>query len=1042
MLSSIRHILQFGILFILTACFSSPGEEQSRTLGNISAKIELANGQSSTTSTLPIHYKVSFDSKIVINSFKSSSIQQSGSATAVVFAVEATSNPKVFNLRVVSAKGSGTIIPSLSAKSVFSKGKTRFNLNASTGPTVNYVNNSRYTLLSNISNSEQSSNAKVWARNNNRALITAESNRYGNELYWFDHSSGESSIIKDINPGNTGINVLDLKYINANQFVFISETDTSGKELWVSDGTESGTQRVSAFNSEADGIIPVIEYDDFYNREAYFQTDTYIFVHNSKAFIASNNNKLFSYDGSNLVELASDQKEFRYVAKTATKILFKSTKHSDSDQEFLLTDGSLAGTAYHNLNPTLSSASNNGKAFVINGVIYSSIYNESSSQFDLYTFSDSGVSTYDSSVNLMKVALINNNLLLNLDYSGGGPSIYNISGKTNNAITMTLEPHYISCSFTSNLNSYVFGGFYAGPYEYQVGIYKFDKTTGALISEEILANSDTLNERALCAFSFIHSDGSLILATSYDTHTAILKENDDGDLEEIYNSQGIDYEISRLFRHNDNTLLFSMHSNTEGMQSLFQLNISTKTTKIVSSIVDEQIDGEVFYTYEPEKFDNYYYLNLDMLMGAELFYLDENLDLNFTENFNKKLVDTHDLYDLKRHEHNNNIIFVDYTGVLKFNKTTYALNYVYDSYNENSCSTMHIASNKVYQSCADENGDESYGYKNFEDGTSSFASINGLSPDLYWLGTHFLNDKLFFVASDSTYGNEWRYTDFSSVGVLKDIVAGSGSGIHYGGNATVFKDKFVFARLATGSLLHQIWLSDGTSANTSVISSLPDYGYSYQSNYLELNDKLYLFRGKMDSTHEIWNIDGTTFNISLNLTTAAALWEEPNFVGGAGDYILIIDENKSLYLVNISTNSAPSLVATQVTILDKIKFDNNSFLISMSSSSANSEIWKLNGSTGNFSILKEINSDTSVGSSPKYFTKIGSNLYFTANDGVHGNELWVTDGTSSGTVLYLDILDGVDSSNPAILSLDSNYLTVFFSDIDIGTNLYNYRLAP
>ena len=1034
--------MQFSLTLLLTACFSSPGEEQSKTLGNISAKIELANGQSSSTSTLPVYYKVSFDSKIVINSFKASSIQQNGTATAVVFAVEATSNPKVFNLRVVSAKSSGTIIPSLSAKSVFSKGKTRFNLSASTGPSVNYTNNSRYTLLSSISNYEQSSSAKVWARNNNRALITAESNRYGNELYWFDHTSGESSIIKDINPGNEGINVADLKYINANQFVFITETETAGKELWVSDGTESGTQRVAGFNSETDGIIPVIENANFYTPESFFQTDTYILVHNSKAFIASNNNKLFSYDGSNLIELASDQKEFIFVAKTATKILFKSTKHSDDDQEFLFSDGTLAGTTYHNLNSTNSGASNNGIAYVANNVIYTSIYNESSSNFDLYAFSDSSVSVYDNNQEQMKTAFINSNLLLNLDFFGANPSIYNITGQTNNAITMTLEPDYFACSYTSNVNAYVFGGFYSGPNQYKIGMYKFDKTTGALVSEEVLDNSENLNVLALCTFSYIHSDGSLILVTNYDTHSAILKENDDGDLEEIYNSEDIEYKITKLYRHNDNTLVFSMYSESEGMQSLYQLNITNKTATIVSSIVDEQIDGEVFYSYEPEKFDNYYYLNLDMQMGAELFYLDENLDLNFTENFNKKLVDTHDLSDLKRHEYNNNIIFSDYSGVIKFNKTTYGISYVYDSYSENSCTTLNIVSNKVYQSCTDENGEESYGYKNFEDGTSSFASISGLTPDLYWLGTHILNDKLFFVASDSASGNEWRYTDFSSVSVLKDIIAGSGSGIHYGGNATVFKDKFVFARLATGSLLHQIWLSDGTSANTSVISSLSGYSYSYQSNYLELNDKLYLFREKMDGSHEIWNIDGTTFNISLNLTTSTSLWEEPNFVGGAGDYILIIDEDKSLYLVNINTNSAPSLVATQVTILDKIKFDSNSFLISMSNSSANSEIWKLNGSTGNFSILKEINSDTGVGSSPKHFTKIGSNLYFTANDGVHGNELWVTDGTSSGTVLYLDILDGEDSSNPAILSLDSNYLTVFFSNIDIGSNLYNYRLAP
>ena len=37
---------------------------------------------------------------------------------------------------------------------------------------------------------------------------------------------------------------------------------------------------------------------------------------------------------------------------------------------------------------------------------------------------------------------------------------------------------------------------------------------------------------------------------------------------------------------------------------------------------------------------------------------------------------------------------------------------------------------------------------------------------------------------------------------------------------------------------------------------------------------------------------------------------------------------------------------------------------------------------------------------------------FIANDGVSGNELWVTDGTAAGTSLFKDINPGLADSNP------------------------------
>ena len=45
-------------------------------------------------------------------------------------------------------------------------------------------------------------------------------------------------------------------------------------------------------------------------------------------------------------------------------------------------------------------------------------------------------------------------------------------------------------------------------------------------------------------------------------------------------------------------------------------------------------------------------------------------------------------------------------------------------------------------------------------------------------------------------------------------------------------------------------------------------------------------------------------------------------------------------------------------------------------------------------------------------TAAGTTLYFRANDGTNGGELWKSDGTASGTMMVKDINNGSGSSYP------------------------------
>ena len=65
---------------------------------------------------------------------------------------------------------------------------------------------------------------------------------------------------------------------------------------------------------------------------------------------------------------------------------------------------------------------------------------------------------------------------------------------------------------------------------------------------------------------------------------------------------------------------------------------------------------------------------------------------------------------------------------------------------------------------------------------------------------------------------------------------------------------------------------------------------------------------------------------------------------------------------------------------------------------------------GFLDLSEDINSG-SDGSHPYQLTTVGNTLYFSADDGTNGGELWKSDGTATGTVMVKDINTEVDCSS-------------------------------
>ena len=99
------------------------------------------------------------------------------------------------------------------------------------------------------------------------------------------------------------------------------------------------------------------------------------------------------------------------------------------------------------------------------------------------------------------------------------------------------------------------------------------------------------------------------------------------------------------------------------------------------------------------------------------------------------------------------------------------------------------------------------------------------------------------------------------------------------------------------------------------------------------------------------------------------------------------------------------------------------------------ELWKSDGTTAGTVLVKDINPGSS-GSNLMDLTDVNGTLFFGANDGTSGLELWKSDGTEAGTVMVKDIRSGANWSVPDFLTNVNGTLFFRASNATNGQELW------
>lgn len=291
-----------------------------------------------------------------------------------------------------------------------------------------------------------------------------------------------------------------------------------------------------------------------------------------------------------------------------------------------------------------------------------------------------------------------------------------------------------------------------------------------------------------------------------------------------------------------------------------------------------------------------------------------------------------------------------------------------------------------------------------ENGTASM--LLDINPGPYYSNPRYfteINGIVYFIAETKDTGKELWKTDGTASGTMlvKDINPDKASAFNNGNLAIANNKLYFFAN--DGITGFELWESDGTETGTVLVKDINvGEDNSYRSGeIIGYKNKVYFSAQVGDNDFEVWESDGSEAGTKIH--------HHYNFSGSSNPRFFTLFDDHLYYNSNgdlIRTDGTTALIVSQVEASNLTVANDKLFFTAGFSDGG--ELWASSGSSAYK--VKEIRSGSS-GSYPSKLTAHNNGVFFIANDGDTGNEIWFSDGTDAGTIQVKDIREGGSSSS-------------------------------
>lgn len=234
-----------------------------------------------------------------------------------------------------------------------------------------------------------------------------------------------------------------------------------------------------------------------------------------------------------------------------------------------------------------------------------------------------------------------------------------------------------------------------------------------------------------------------------------------------------------------------------------------------------------------------------------------------------------------------------------------------------------------------------------------------------------------------------------------------------------------------------LWVSDGTEAGTQPLESALYPGPVSPGVLTRLDDVIYFAASGGVGVQDLWRTDGTaegTYRLD-NLVPSSDVPPHPSsmvVLDGQLFMVVYTDVNQR----GVIRLSSGEETATLLRDVDRQGFAQmvafRERLIVVESVGGVSHLWSIAPDTGDAVSLLQLPMNGTLRAISS-LRVMGDQFYFLGTDADHGEELWVSDGTVSGTRLHTDMTPGIGSTQfDQLYSADNTLLIVAAADTGEG----------